>query len=405
MRLIALGQYSRTVFSSRTAWNLAPNRFSQALERQRASGRQLLDLSASNPTQAGLDYDGQAILSSLCNPAALEYRPEPRGLQVARNAVARYYAEHGVNVDPERVVLTTSTSEAYSFIFRLLANAGDELLVPAPSYPLFQFLADLQDVRLVPYSLFYDHGWHMDVPSVRRALSARTRAVIVVHPNNPTGSFVKPAEAAELSALCASRELALLADEVFLDFAHHETPGLHQSFASHAGCLTFTLSGLSKIAGLPQMKLAWVVSTGPNDLVREATSRLEVIADTYLSMSAPIQLAAPALFSTRHSFQRRLKARIAANLAELDRQLSAQSFCSRLAVEGGWYAVLRVPATGSDEDLAISLLEREGVLVHPGHFYDFRSEGYLVVSLITPEGDFREGISRVLAQIANWVTR
>jgi aspartate/methionine/tyrosine aminotransferase len=384
------------MFSNRTAWQLTPNRFAQAQADLRAAGREILDLSVSNPTRAELHYDADAILGSLAQSEALEYDPQPRGLFSARQAVADYYrADHeGYDLDPESIILTTSTSEGYSYVFRLLCNPGDEVLVPKPSYPLFEFLADLQDVRLVPYPLLYDHGWQIDLPSLYQAVTARTRAVVLVHPNNPTGSYAKPAEISDLNHFCEENALALIVDEVFLDYAHD---GISRaSFVQNNSALTFTLSGLSKISGLPQMKVAWIVTSGPEARKNAALARLEVIADTYLSMNAPLQLATPALLDQRKSLQPLLLDRVRANLGELDRQLAHQKTCSRLEVEGGWYAVLRVPATQSDEDLAIDLLRKVGVLVHPGHFYDFSSDGYLVLSLITPSAIFREGIHRVL---------
>ena len=303
-------------------------------------------------------------------------------------------AEQHDEIDPESIVLTTSTSEGYSYVFRLLCNAGDEILVPKPSYPLFEFLADLQDVKLVPYPLLYDHGWQIDFPSLYKAVNHRTRAVVVVHPNNPTGSFVVDQERAALNQFCREYGLALVADEVFLDYGHDGAP--RATFATNRDVLTFTLSGLSKISGLPQMKLAWIVTGGPSETESAALARLEVIADTYLSMSAPIQLAAGTLLNQRHSIQPLLLDRVRANLSELDRGLAKQKTCSRFDVEGGWNAVLRVPVTQSDEDLAIEILRKASVLVHPGHFYDFASDGHLIVSLITPLGDFRRGISQVL---------
>ncbi len=333
-------------------------------------------------------------MRALCSPAALGYHPDPRGLKSAREAVAGYYAERGDRVSVDDMVLTTSTSEAYSFVFRLLCNPGDELLIPTPSYPLFDFLADLQDVKLKPYPLIYDHGWQIDFHALESAIGERTRGIILVHPNNPTGHFTKPSEFAELNRLCATRGLALIADEVFLDFGlAAERPF---SFSANPEAPSFTLSGLSKISGLPQMKFAWLIVSGPEDWKREALARLEVIADTYLSMNAPIQHAAPVFLKQRYGFQRQLMDRVRANLQELDRQLAAQTHCSRLEIEAGWYAVLRVPATRSDEDLAIELLEKHDVYVHPGHFYDFPREGFLVVSLITPAVDFAEGIREVL---------
>ncbi len=386
------------MFAKRTDWNLAPNRFTVALQKHRASGRELLDLTASNPTEIGIRYDGLRILKALVDLRALEYKPEPKGMRRAREAVADYYRareQSSIAVDPEQIILTTSTSEAYTYLFRLLCEPGDEVLVPTPSYPLFEFLAGLQDVRLTPYALVYDHGWQLDFHTLEHALSSRTRAVLVVHPNNPTGSYVKAAEIQAMNALCAARGLAIIADEVFLDYGHdgHSRP----TFAANTQALTFTLSGLSKISGLPQMKFAWLVASGPVELWSAALARLELIADTYLSMSAPVQLAAPEFLRQRLAFQPELLSRIGANLSELDAQLAKQPLCCRLDIEGGWYAVLRVPVTRTDEDLAIELLEHNGVLVHPGHFYDFHAEGYLVLSLITPAQDFAEGLRRVLA--------
>jgi aspartate/methionine/tyrosine aminotransferase len=406
------------MFSERTNWKLGLNRFTRAVEEARTGGRQILDLTVSNPTRAGLEYDSAAILAALASPRALDYDPQAKGLLCAREAVARYYRERlgeedvtaNGGVDAERIVLTTSTSEGYSFVFRLLCNAGDELLVPKPSYPLFEFLADLQDVRLVPYPLIYDHGWQMDFPSLEQAVTERTRGVVVVHPNNPTGSFVSAKERELLNSFCRERELAVIADEVFLDYVIRGSAGADElrstgqpgaavptwSFAGNGEVLTFTLSGVSKISGLPQMKVAWVVTSGPRELAEAAMERLEVIADTYLSMNAPVQWAVPVLLEQRENIQRQLITRVRGNLAEIDRQLAGQEACSRLTVEGGWYAVLRVPVTRSDEELAIALVEDESVVVHPGHFYDFPRDGFLVLSLITPEREFGEGIGRVL---------
>jgi len=428
------------MFSERTNWRLTQNRFTQAVEEVRARGTRVLDLTASNPTRVGLEYDSRAILEGLRSERALVYDPQAKGLLSAREAVARYYGERcsrgerdvasnvstncgggpggRLEVDPERIVLTTSTSEGYSFVFRLLCNAGDELLVPKPSYPLFEFLADLQDVRLVSYPLIYDHGWQIDFHSMEKAVTARTRGVVVVHPNNPTGSYVHAGELEALNEFCRAHGLAVIVDEVFLDYALRgkisaaEAVELRStgqpmaavtkffaaapSFAKNQEVLTFTLSGLSKISALPQMKVAWVVTSGPAEQAQAAMARLEVIADTYLSMNAPVQWATPVLLEQRKSIQRQLLERVRQNLAELDRQLGAQKACQRLSVEGGWYAVLRVPVTRSDEELAIELAREKAVLVHPGHFYDFESDGYLVLSLIAPEVDFGEGIRRLL---------
>lgn len=393
------------MFSERTNWTLAQNRFTQAVVEVRASGAEILDLSASNPTRVGLQFDSAAILHALSSPHALDYDPQPKGLPFAREAVAAYYADRRAggerdvasNISTERIVLTTSTSEGYSYVFKLLCNAGDELLVPKPSYPLFEFLADLQDVKLVPYPLIYDHGWQMDLHSLEKAVTKRSRGVVIVHPNNPTGSYVQEKEFALLNALCRKHGLALIVDEVFLDYRLDDKP--HTSFAENHEALTFTLSGLSKIAALPQMKVAWVVTSGPKTEVDAAMGRLEVIADTYLSMNAPVQWALPALLEQRKDIQTKLLRRVKKNLTELDRQLFEQNACQRLIVEGGWYAVLRVPVTRSDEDLAIELVRGNSVLVHPGHFYDFPRDGFLVLSLITMEAEFAEGVARILRYI------
>jgi aspartate/methionine/tyrosine aminotransferase len=389
------------MFSERTNWKLAQNRFTQALGQVRSGGTRVVDLTVSNPTRAGLHYDERAILGALASSRALDYDPQPKGLGEAREAVAEYYREeHRVrDLDADQIVLTTSTSEGYTFVFRLLCNAGDELLVPKPSYPLFEFLADLQDVRLVPYELIYDHGWQMDFPSLEKMVTGRTRGVVVVHPNNPTGSYVRAAEVELLNSFCREHGLAVIADEVFLDYRLDNEA--HSSFASSREVLTFTLSGLSKIAALPQMKVAWVVTSGPEDEAAESMGRLEVIADTYLSMNAPIQWATPALLNQRRNIQRQLLERVQKNLGELDRQLAAQKACQRLNVEGGWYAVLRVPVTRSDEELAIELMREKSVLVHPGHFYDFPNDGYLVLSLITPEQEFAAGMRAVLEKLSS----
>jgi alanine-synthesizing transaminase len=384
------------MFAERTLWNLKTNRLSESLARLRAAGERVLDLTASNPTECGFKYDGASILKAFINPASLKYHPDPRGLTLARQAVCDYYGGRGEKVALEELILTTSTSEAYSFAFRLLCNPGDEVLVPRPSYPLFDFLAEIQDVSLVRYPLFYDHGWHIDLHALENAITERTRAIIVVHPNNPTGHFVKPEERKKMNEICSARGLAIIADEVFLDFslAQKNSP----SFVVSQASLTLTMSGISKISGLPQMKAAWLAVSGPEPAKREALARLEVIADTYLSMNAPVQIALPALLAQRHAFQQQLVKRVRTNLEELDRQISEQTHCSRLEIEGGWYAVLRVPATRSDDELALALLEDGCVYVHPGHFYDL-PEGYIVLSLITPERDFALGMERVLAGV------
>jgi alanine-synthesizing transaminase len=378
------------MFSRRTEWNLNPNRLTLAHEEALASGKRIIDLTISNPTRAQIKYDEPTILNALSNPQSLDYDPQPKGLLSAREAVSQYYAP---TIDPECLILTTSTSEGYSFVFRLLCNPGDEILVPKPSYPLFDFLAELQDATLVPYSLIYDHGWQIDVHSLDNAITSKSRAIVLVHPNNPTGSYVSAQERQQLNEICHRHKLALIVDEVFLDYAHGRP---QPTFAANRGALTFTLSGISKISALPQMKLAWIAVSGPPAEVAPAMQRLEVISDTYLSLNAPVQLAAPVLLDQRKTIQPQLMHRVRATVAELDRQLAAQKSCGRFEIQGGWYAVLRIPVTRSDEDFAIELLQRSGVLVHPGHFYDFPDDGHLVLSLIGAEKEFRSGIAGVL---------
>jgi len=388
------------MFSKRTNWRLEENAYTRALHRRRASGKPILDLTVSNPTACGFQYDEAAILAALAAPAALRYDPEPKGLLKARAAVAQYYHEKNseAHVDLERLILTTGTSEAYSFLFRLLCEPDDEIVIAQPSYPLFEFLAAIHDVKLRPFHLVYDHGWQIDFAALTKAATPRTRAIVLVHPNNPTGHFVSRSEAEELRGLCLEREIALVIDEVFVDYKVPvaDTRQKQGSFAFDGRALTFVVSGLSKIAGLPQMKIGWIAAAGPDALVRDAIARLEIIADTYLSLNAPVQHALPTLLAQRGATQPQIMRRIEENLHTLDENLERQKLVSRLEVEGGWCAVLRVPAVQPDEELAIRLLEEYSVLAHPGHFYDFPDDGYLVVSLLTPVEEFGEGIRAII---------
>jgi aspartate/methionine/tyrosine aminotransferase len=383
----------RMRFSQRTNWNTEESELARAHRLRLASGAPIADLTASNPTRCGFAYpDG--LLAALANPEALDYDPQPRGLLRARQAVCSYYASHGVELAPEQIVLTTSTSEAYSFLFRLLCDAGSEILSVQPGYPLFDFLAVLDDVNLKTVALVYDHGWQIDAEGIRRAITARTRAIVVVHPNNPTGHFTKPWEAEELARLCREFDLALIVDEVFLDYSLGATP---MTFAAGLeGVPVFVVSGLSKIAGLPQMKAAWIVAAGAEAMT--ALDRLEVIADTFLSMNAPVQSALPAWLEGRAAIQRQIQERVAANLAELDRLLLQLPAVNRLEIEGGWYAVLRIPALAPDEQTVLALLER-GVWVHPGYFFGLKESGWLVVSLLTPIAEFRTGVAGLVEHL------
>jgi len=378
-------------FSRRTKWNTEETALARAHREHVRAGLPLADLTASNPTRCGFRYDAN-LLAALTDPQALVYDPQPRGLLRTREAVAAYYADHGAAVAPEQIVLTTSTSEAYSFLFRLLCDPGSEILIPQPSYPLFDFLAEMDDVRLKSAPLVYDYGWQIDPEGIRRAVTPATRAIVLVHPNNPTGHFTQPWEAAELGKLCREHGLSLIVDEVFLDYSFGETPFTFS--AGLEGVSVYVVSGLSKISALPQMKAAWIVATGP--VQHDALERLEVIADTFLSMNAPIQGAVPAWLAGRKDIQEQVRERVTSNLAELDRQLAAVPEVTRLRAGGGWYAVLRIPALQPDEQTVLDLLER-GVWVHPGYFFGMKSSGWLVVSLLAPVEEFQTGATRLVA--------
>lgn len=394
------------MFARRTEWPLERNALTREVEARRARGLPVIDLTESNPTRCGFVYDSAAILQAISKSAALQYAPDPRGPRAARRAVAAYYEEKVTHIDPEFLFLTASTSEAYSYLFRLLADPGDSVLAPQPSYPLFDFLAGLNDLDVVPYPLAYQSDWRIDLDSLAVCLERARRgvdvprAIILVHPNNPTGSFVKPVESEKLVELCRRHELAIIADEVFSDYALDS-----QSRFTHAGSdsvLTFTLSGLSKISALPQMKLAWIVVNGPEDVRRNAIERLEIIADTYLSVGTPVVAGAAELIETRRSLQPQLMARLRQNLTELDRQLKARdSSAVRLHVEGGWYSIVKLDGSGASDDHLVTALARDdGVLVHPGHFYGFPDESHLVLSLLPNPETFSEGIGKLIARLA-----
>jgi aspartate/methionine/tyrosine aminotransferase len=377
-------------FSLRTNWNTEESELARAHRLRAQAGLPIADLTASNPTRCGFRYD-PSLLAALADPKALDYDPQPRGVLTARQAVCAYYSQLGAELDPAQIVLTTSTSEAYSFLFRLLCDPGSEILVPQPSYPLFDFLAVLDDVRIKPVPLFYDNTWQIDPEGFRRAVTPQTRAIVLVHPNNPTGHFTKPWEAEELAAICREFNLSLIVDEVFLDYGF-SAPG--RTFAAGLdGVPVYVVSGLSKIAALPQMKAAWIAATGPHQT--EALDRLEVIADTFLSMNAPIQCALPVWLETRTDLQAQIRNRVAANLAELDRQLPQLPGVDRLTVEGGWYAVLRIPALQSDDRTVLALLDR-GVWVHPGYFFGTPESGWLVLSLLGPAAEFTTGVGAIV---------
>lgn len=403
------------MFTERTQWHDAPNPLSQAWAARRALGLECFDLTLSNPTQADLSYPRAEILNALARPESLVYEPHPLGALAARAALAHALRP---GVDPDRLLLTASTSESYAWVFKLLAERGDDLLVPAPSYPLFDFLARLEEVRLVPYPLQYDARWHIDRAALEAAIGPRTRAILVVHPNNPTGHYVEPTEAAWLLQLAAERGLAVISDEVFLEFPWSTadsgapvddvrarglgTRGLAartlpvQSLAAgNPAALTFALGGLSKCAGLPQLKLGWIEVAGPDPLAREAMRRLEVLADTYLSVNTPVQRALPILLELRGSIRAEIAERIARNLAFVRSRHGPTSSWDLLRAEAGWYACLRVPDIRTEEEWALALVETEGVLVHPGYFFDFPSGAHLVLGLLSPESDFALAFLRI----------
>ena len=382
------------MFSSRLPARLAPNAWSEAVARARGSGRPLYDLTETNPTTVGLPYP-PALASSLATIDALTYAPHPRGLQSARDAVAADYARRGIAVPPDAIVLTASTSEAYSLLFRLLCDPGDDVLVPQPSYPLFDLLLQLDAVRPAPYRLEYHGRWSIDRASLIRALTPRSRAVLVVSPNNPTGSFLRAADRDWLAGLCASRGLALIVDEVFAEYPL--SPAADASpVTSEPRVLTFSLGGLSKSVCLPQMKLAWMIASGPADDVARAFERIDVIANTYLSVSTPIQLAAPACLELGAGVRQAALARVQTNLDALRCAAQARPAVTLLEPEGGWAAVLRVPAVESEESLVLRALAEADVVVQPGYFFDFEDEAYLVVSLLPAPSTFSAGIRRLL---------
>jgi aspartate/methionine/tyrosine aminotransferase len=381
------------VFSHRLPPSLAENRIARAI----ASGRSYIDLTESNPTRVGLVYPEETIRDALASPHVLDYRPDPHGLVEARQAVAGHYAFAGRRVDAARLFLAASTSEAYAWLFKLLCDPGDEVLVPRPSYPLFDHLAALEGVALASYPLRYHAGWFLEIDDVRRAVNERTRAILVVNPNNPTGSYLKRNELDALEALCEERGLALISDEVFAEYPFAPDPERVASLIECQRALTFCLSGLSKLVGLPQMKLAWLHAGGPGALVELAIERLELIADTYLSVGTPVQLALPKLLTLVDDVSAQIAARCSRNRARLAEAVRDTSL-ALLANEGGWSQPIRVPATRSEEEWVLALLDG-GVLAHPGFFFDFTDGAHLVVSLLPRESEFAEGTARLVSTI------
>jgi aspartate/methionine/tyrosine aminotransferase len=384
------------MFSSRLQWDARRNRLTELLAAKRAQDARILDLTQSNPTHAGFEYPGELRLV-FDHPEALRYDPLPAGSPAAREAVAGYYRDRGHDVEPGRILLTASTSEAYSYLFKLLADPGDEVLVPRPSYPLFEYLAKMETVEVRQYPLEYHGRWAIDMDALANAITARTRAVVLVNPNNPTGSYVKRRELEALIRIAAGHDIALISDEVFSDYAFAEDSERVTSLAGVEDCAAFSMSGLSKTAGLPQMKLGWIVVAGLRQQRAKAIEKLEWIADTYLSVSTPVQCAAGRLLELGASAQRQIQQRTAANLGFARRALQGTAL-DILDVEGGWSVTLRVPRIRTEEEWCLDLLERDNVLVQPGYFYDFENEAFLVASLLTAPGELQEGLTRLVAR-------
>ena len=382
-------------FSDRAGWDLSPNAFIRACRKRRASGLPILDLAQSNPTLIGLQYPKDRILAALGDPAALRYEPAPLGLQHARQLVASWYCDRGLPVGPEQIAITASSSEAYGYLLKLLCNPGDSILVPRPSYPLFDQLARLESVAILHYPLIADDGWRVDVDALRAAVQPGSRAIFLVSPNNPTGSFLHNSEREAIERVARDYGLALVCDEVFAEYVWQDTADRVRCAAVDASVPTFSLGGLSKSVGLPQMKAGWIVAGGPPNERRDAMERLEMIADTYLSVSAPVQHALAEMLAAAATMRGQIAERVCENIATLRRVCSRASMLSTSTVDAGWYAPLRVPAVMPDEAWAVRLVELDGVVLHPGTFFGFEREGTLVAGLIAPPDVFAEGIERI----------
>jgi aspartate/methionine/tyrosine aminotransferase len=384
------------MISRRLPDDLSPNATARAADALRARGVPIIDLTESNPTRASVRYP-DSLLAPLTDARGLLYEPHPLGMLSAREAVSRELQRLGSPVSPDRIGLTASSSEAYAWLFKLFCNPNDQVLIPRPSYPLFEHLTRLESVTAVPYSLEYHGTWRIDMDTVRRAIGARTRALLVVSPNNPTGSFLHEADLMQLVELCAAHDIALIGDEVFADYPLDPSPG-RALVLSQRDVVTCSLGGLSKSAGLPQLKLGWIAFDGPDDRLRSVLSAYEIIADTYLSVSTPVQAAAPVLLQHAEQLRAQIRQRIASNLGRLREMVDDFPAVSVLTCEGGWSAVLQLPATRSEERFVLELLTDDHVLVHPGYFFDFEREAFVVVSLLVPPTAFTTGVARLLAR-------
>lgn len=388
------------LFSRRTDWPLASNQFSVDLEDLRNNNTLIFDLTESNPTNCGFSYPEDDIIASLTEATNLCYTPTPRGNLCAREAICDYYREKGLKVAPQQIFLTSSTSEAYSYLFRLLVDPGQQVLFPCPSYPLFSFLGDLNDVRIDTYLLTYTKKWGIDLNSMRRVLCDDAKAIVLVNPNNPTGSCIRRGELEAINALCRRQNISLICDEVFADFIFDQN-NEHISLVHNDQVLTFVLGGISKTLGLPQMKLSWIVINGPQNLVHASTERLEVIADTYLSVNTPTQNALPRWLCQRKTIQAEINSRIKNNLSFLKEHITGTNGCEVLAADGGWYSIVKIPDTFNEEQWVLTFLNKDHVAVHPGYFFDFSAGTFIIVSLLPLTDAFENGIKRIIKRIEN----
>jgi len=358
----------------------------------------ILDLTESNPSRCKFQSLDRSLVKSLGKKENLEYRPEPKGLESSREAIQKYYQERRIKISSNQLFLTSSTSEAYSFLFRLLANAGDHVLFPTPSYPLFQFLVDINDLEMGTYSLKADDQWQIDFEDLEASITAKTKIIVLVNPNNPTGSYMKADELEKLNEICLQNRLCLLSDEVFWDYSFGpDNQGV--SLMQNVTVPSFVLGGISKTLGLPQMKLSWIAMDGPTEFISEASQRLEIISDTYLSVNTPTQNALADWMQKRPKIQDEIRQRLNDNRARLISEIKNDEVLSLCHGEGGWYSILKIPSTYSEEEWVLKFLREDQVYVHPGYFFDFENQAHIVVSLLTPSDTFQKGIQKILKRI------
>ncbi len=390
------------MFSHRTSWQRHPNRLAQLYEERRYSGLPILDLTVSNPTELELDYPLDRILHALQNRGLLHYQPDPKGLLTARLAVCQYYAEKAVFLDPANIILTSSTSESYGLLLKLLCNQGETILVPSPSYPLFEYLAQINDIGMQNYSLLYDGRWHIDIESIRTSMSPSTRVIILLNPHNPTGSFLQVGEFDRIAQIAQEHNCSLIVDEVFIDYKL-DPNAYSQTTASTSEVLTFTLNGISKYIGLPQMKLGWITVSGPAETSNEAIARLEILNDTFLSVNTPVQIALPELLQNGKDTFSSVLRRIKGNHTFLQNSFLGGIPCDLFHSYGGWNAIIQMPRTKSDEMWALELLDKKGVYVYPGYFFDMLQSSVIVVSLLQRGDIFRQAIEEIFSYVRNSV--